>query len=155
MRTFPGACPNFNHLGSKSSVLTLGVTGNLHSNSCHLKILRMCAQVAGIDLSDRLRGEEQKGLRSTVSELPGARTCLFLSQAALTPNAPRPVAGIRAGHAYASICPPPPPLLRTPHPDQLLWVEILTKARGQTHKNVQKAFLCYFSRRKVLGAYYL
>ena len=112
-------------------------------------------QVAGIDLSDRLRSLEQATQHRLL--VPGApsssaaRTCLFLSQ--LTPNAPQ-TSWRHTGRSRVClpICPLPPPLLRTPHPDQLLWVAIVTPA-GAHLQNHEKACYAIFSGINVFGGF--
>ena len=51
----------------------------------------------------------------------------------------------------------PQPLLRTPHPDQLLWVAIVTPAvSGQTLSKTSKTtFLLFFQKKRIYGIYIL
>ena len=100
-------------------------------------------QVAGIDLSDRLRSEEQATQHRL--RLPGALSCPYVSLfVPANPNAARPVGGIRAGHAYAFPYAPYLHLSCALHTQTSCCGWQLLHQWGHTYKIIKQSFLCYF-----------
>ena len=92
--------------------------------------------------------EERGASYAAPSPTARALSCPYVSLfVPANPNAARPVGGIRAGHAYASICPLPCNHLSCAlHTQTSCCGWQLLHQRQQTHKNMQKSFSAIFPK---------